>query len=468
MASKMWGGRFQGGADTLALQYGASLPFDRRLTIYELTASTAHVQMLGEQGILEEREVAEIVDALGRLGVEYADGRFPKEPAEDIHTAVENYLTKLIGPVAGKLHTARSRNDQAATDLHLYVLDYGTRIGHTIRDLQGALVELAEQHVDTIMPGFTHLQPAQPVSLAHHLLAYFWMMERDAGRLHDCLNRSAQCPLGAAALAGTSFPIDRQAVSDELGFDAPYPNSLDAVSDRDFAVELVSFASICMAHLSRLCEEMIIWSSPQFGFMEIADAYATGSSIMPQKKNPDLCELIRGKTGRVYGDLQGLLTMLKGTPLAYNKDFQEDKEAVFDAVDTLLPALTLMESMLRTATWKPERMREAAELGFPTATDVADHLASRGLPFREAHEIVGKLVRLCIERNCALSEISATELRGFSGYFDADYTAPSVDESLAARTSYGGAAPSAVQAQLEEAKAIVKAAEEAATEPDES
>jgi argininosuccinate lyase len=326
MQDNMWGGRFAGQTDPLAREYGDSLPFDRRLAIYDLNGSMAHAQMLAAQGILDARELSEIVDGLGRIGVEYAEGRFPPRGAEDIHSAVEARLKELVGAAAGKLHTARSRNDQVATDLHLYLLDWGTRIGHGLRDLQKGIVEVAGQHIDTVMPGFTHLQPAQPVTLAHHLLAYFWMLERDAGRLHDLLNRSAISPLGAAALAGTAFPIDRDATAEEMGFDGAYPNSLDAVSDRDFVVEFLAFAALCMAHLSRLCEELILWSTPQYGFVELSDAYATGSSIMPQKKNPDLCELIRGKSGRVFGDLQAMLVVLKGTPLAYNKDFQEDKE----------------------------------------------------------------------------------------------------------------------------------------------
>ncbi|HEY3412860.1 MAG TPA: argininosuccinate lyase [Armatimonadota bacterium] len=460
MAQQMWGGRFEGQSDPLAREYGDSLTFDRRLTMYDLNGSIAHANMLAAQGLLDARELGEMVEGLGRIGVEFADGQFPRRGAEDIHSAVESRLQELIGASAGKLHTARSRNDQVATDLHLFVLDWGTRIGHAIRGLQKAIVEIAAEHVETVMPGFTHLQPAQPVTLAHHLLAYFWMLERDAGRLTDALNRSAMCPLGAAALAGTAFPVDRYATAEELGFDAPYPNSMDAVSDRDFAIEFLSFAAVCIAHMSRLCEELILWSTPQYGFVELNDAYATGSSIMPQKKNPDLCELIRGKSGRVFGNLQAILVVLKGTPLAYNKDFQEDKEALFDSVDTLYPAIVLMESILRSAAWNTDRLRAAAAAGFSVATDLADHLAMQGLPFRQAHEVVGKIVRQCIERNAALESMSNSDLKAFSPYFAADYVVPTVEQSIASRSSYGGTAPAAVRAQLEEASAILAAAEE--------
>jgi argininosuccinate lyase len=464
----MWGGRFEGETDSLARQYGDSLPFDRRLTVYDLNGSRAHADMLLEQGIIDARDHSQIVEGLDRIGVEFADGDFPRRGYEDIHSAVEGRLQEMIGAAAGRLHTARSRNDQVATDLHLYVLDAGTRVGHGIRDLQTAIIDTAEAHVETVMPGFTHLQPAQPVTLAHHLMAYFWMLERDAGRLMDALNRSAQCPLGAAALAGTAFPIDRDSVSEALGFDAPYPNSIDAVSDRDFVVETVSACCLLMAHLSRLCEEIILWSTPQFGFVELSDAFATGSSIMPQKKNPDLAELIRGKSGRVFGHLQSLLVMLKGTPLAYNKDLQEDKEALFDTVETVLPALVLMAGMLRTATWKTGRMRAAAAAGFSTATDLADHLTMQGLPFREAHEVVGRIVRKCVEKGVELDTLTTQDLKSFSGYFADDYHVPSVDDSVRSRVSYGGTAPEAVRRQIEEARAVLAHSEEGAGEEAES
>jgi argininosuccinate lyase len=461
VAQQMWGGRFSGESDPLAREYGDSLAFDRRLTTYDITASMAHANMLAAQGILDPRELGEIIEGLSRIGVEFADGQFPRRGAEDVHSAIEARLQEMIGKPAGKLHTARSRNDQVATDVHLFVLDWGTRIGHSIRGLQTAIVELAAEHTGSVMPGFTHLQPAQPVTLAHHLMAYFWMLERDAGRLTDALNRSAMCPLGAAALAGSAFPLDRFATAEELGFDAPYPNSIDAVSDRDFAVEFQAFAALCIAHLSRLCEELILWSTPQFSFVELSDAYATGSSIMPQKKNPDLCELIRGKSGRVFGNLQALLVVLKGTPLAYNKDFQEDKECLFDTVNALYPAVILMESMLRTAAWNTEGMRAAASAGFSVATDLADHLAMQGLPFRDAHEIVGQIVRYCIERGVGLESLSISDLKGFSPYFSQEFKVPTVDESVASRASYGGTAPVAVAAQLDEARAILAAADEA-------
>jgi argininosuccinate lyase len=469
MAENMWGGRFSEETAALARQYGDSLRFDQQLAVYDLAGSLAHATMLEAQGILDARDLADIQEGLRTIGVEIAERRFPRPGAEDIHSAVEMRLKELVGAAAGKLHTARSRNDQVATDLHLYVLDQGTRVGEAVRGLQKAIVEVAENHVQTVMPGFTHLQPAQPVTLAHHLLAYFWMLERDAGRLTDALNRSALSPLGAAALAGTPFPIDRDATAAELGFDAPYPNSMDAVSDRDFVVEFLAAAALCMAHLSRLCEELILWSTPQYGFVELSDAYATGSSIMPQKKNPDLCELIRGKSGRAFGNLQAMLVVLKGTPLAYNKDFQEDKEALFDTVQTLLPALPLMGEMLRTAAWKPDRMRAAAGAGYSSATDLADHLAMRGLPFREAHEVVGAIVRQCVERGVGLDALASADLQAFSHYFEPGYTAPDVDGSVAARASYGGPAPVAVHRQLDEARAILESPDaDAPDEPEES
>lgn len=466
MAENLWGGRFAEETAALARQYGDSLRFDSQLAVYDIAGSLAHATMLEQQGIIDARERADIEEGLRIIGVEIAENKFPKPGAEDIHSAVETRLKEVIGASAGKLHTARSRNDQVATDLHLYVLDRGTQIGQAMRGLQKAIVEIAEEHTETVMPGFTHLQPAQPVTLAHHLLAYFWMLERDAGRLTDALNRGALSPLGAAALAGTPFPIDRFATAETMGLDAPYPNSMDAVSDRDFVVEFLACAALCIAHLSRLCEELILWSTPQYGFVELSDAYATGSSIMPQKKNPDLCELIRGKTGRVFGNLQAMLVVLKGTPLAYNKDFQEDKEALFDTVRALQPALQLMEGMLRTADWKADRMKAAAGAGFSTATDLADHLAMRGLPFREAHEVVGRIVRHALERGTDLDALTSEDLQRFSHYFEPGYRAPDVVGSVNARLSYGGTAPEAVRHQLQEARAIMDAADADAAEPE--
>ena len=374
--------------------------------------------------------------------------------SEDIHTAVEARLKQLIGDAAGKLHTARSRNDQVATDLRLWLKDEIAAADAKLKDLQAALLDQAEAHTETLIPGYTHLQRAQPIVLAHHLLAYFWMLQRDRERLADCLRRTDVCPLGAAALAGTSFPIDREAVAHDLGFSSAAPNSLDAVSDRDFAVEFIAAASLIMVHLSRLAEELILWSTSEFAFVELDDAYTTGSSIMPQKKNPDAAELVRGKCGRVFGHLTSLLTTLKALPLAYNKDLQEDKEALFDTADTLQGALTACIGMVRTARFRPDRMAHATDDPFVAATDVADFLAHRGVPFRQAHDIVGRMVRHCIDKGCGLSDLSLDELRSFWDGFPADYKVPTPAECARVRSSYGGTSPERVREQLRQARSV--------------
>lgn len=447
---KLWGGRFEGETDALIAQLNNSLPFDRRLWRQDIRGSIAHATMLGATGILTQEEALKIVEGLKALEQELAEGRVVlPEDAEDVHTAIESLLYERIGDVAGKLHTARSRNDQVATDLRLYLRDVCDALTEEIRGFQQTLVALAEREIQTVLPGFTHLQHAQPISLAHHLLAYFWMLDRDRERLHDCRQRLNRLPLGAGALAGTSFPIDRRRVAELLGFDSVLPNSLDAVSDRDFAVEFLAAAAILGMHLSRLAEEIILWSSPEFGFVELDDSVTTGSSIMPQKKNPDVAELVRGKTGRLYGNLMALLTVLKGLPLAYNKDLQEDKEPLFDTIDTLQLVLPALCRTLQTARFRAERMGAVLEGDFSTATDLADYLARRGMPFREAHAVVGRIVRHCLEKGIGLEALDIATLKTFSPLFDSEVLALLTPyASMASRTSEGGTAPEAIRAQL--------------------
>jgi argininosuccinate lyase len=455
--TKLWGGRFTGQADKTAEGFTSSLAFDRRLYRQDIQGSIAHVRMLGRQGIIAPAEAALIEQGLREIQAEIEAGTFPfRREYEDIHLNIEKRLIEKIGPVGGKLHTARSRNDQVVTDVHLWVKEEIQAIQGLIRHLQAVLVAQAEAHLDVIMPGYTHLQRAQPVLLSHHLLAYFWMLERDHGRLADCLKRADICPLGAGALAGTTFPIDREYTARELGFAAVYPNSMDAVSDRDFIVELLAAAAICQMHLSRLSEELVNWSSTEFGFVEMDDAFATGSSIMPQKKNPDVAELVRGKTGRIYGDLMALLTVLKGLPLAYHSDLQEDKERLFDAVDTLKACLQVTASMLATLRFNREGMARAVRQDFANATDLADYLAKKGLPFREAHEAVGKAVLYCIQQGKYLADCSLEELRQFSPLVEADvYAAIAPETCVALRTTLGGTAPDEVKRQLAEARRIL-------------
>lgn len=448
--SKLWGGRFTKSTNELVDAYTASISYDQELAKEDIQGSIAHVTMLGECGIISAEESAMIQEGLRKIlkKVEKGEAEFSVDQ-EDIHMNIERMLIDQIGPVGGKLHTGRSRNDQVATDMHLYMRNKTHSLIALLENVQSALLEQAEANVDTILPGYTHLQRAQPVSFAHHLLAYFWMFERDKDRLRDSLKRVNVLPLGAGALAGTTFPIDRRRVAELLNFDAVYPNSMDAVSDRDFVVEALSACSLIMVHLSRLSEEMVLWSSREFQFIELDDAFCTGSSIMPQKKNPDVPELLRGKTGRVFGHLIGLLTVLKGLPLAYNKDMQEDKEGLFDTVKTITGALQLLAPILRTMKVRKERMRHAVEKDYSNATDIADYLAGKGLPFREAHAITGKMVLYAIEHKKYLLELSFDEYKQFSPLFDKDiFEHLQPEQVMRARESEGGTAPHQIMNQL--------------------
>ncbi|HSV74380.1 MAG TPA: argininosuccinate lyase [Chthonomonadales bacterium] len=449
--SKMWGGRFAGGFDEAAAQLNNSLSFDARLWPEDVAGSIAHATMLGETGVLPSAEASAIVEALHGIESDLAAGVVGLDPgAEDVHTAVEMLLRARIGPLAGKLHTARSRNDQVATDTRLYLRGQLDAILAEVRRMQLVLLARAEGSIDVVLPGFTHLQHAQPVLLAHHLLAYFWMLERDAERVTDARRRINRLPLGAGALAGVPFPIDRRRVAELLGFEDVLPNSMDAVADRDFVAEFLACAVILMTHLSRLAEELIVWSSPEFGYVELDDSVTTGSSIMPQKKNPDIAELTRGKVGRVLGGLVGIVTTMKGLPLAYNKDLQEDKEPLFDAVDTLRAVIPALRRTVETASFRPERMEGALRRDYSTATDLADALVRSGMPFRDAHELVGGIVRSCIDRGIGLEDLGAEELAAFSPALAAVDASPRA--SIGARTSEGGTAPQAVRAQLARAR----------------
>ncbi len=443
-------------AGKTVIQYTASLPFDRRLYHEDIAGSIAHAKMLGRQGIISTDESELLVKGLEAVRGELENSKFEfKTELEDIHMAVEARLLEIIGPVAGKLHTARSRNDQVATDMRLYVKHVIGETLENIRGLQKALVIQAEKHQSTMMPGYTHLQLAQPILLAHHLLAYFEMLERDYARFEDTLNRADVLPLGSGALAGAAYNLDREFVAKELGFSKVSQNSLDAVSDRDFVIEYLSDASICMMHLSRLAEELALWSSAEFGFVRLDDAYSGCSSIMPQKKNPDVAELGRGKTGRVYGHLLGLLTTLKGLPLAYNSDLQEDKEAFFDACDTLLSSLEVFAGMVATAEFQPEKMVRALKSDFILATDLADYLVKKGLPFREAHRAVAQLVSHAERSQKSLAQLNLEEYRQYSPLFEEDARCIDLAVSLAARDVAGGTAPKQVARQLGRAKKIL-------------
>ncbi len=456
---KPWGGRFTQPTDAFVEAFTASVDFDRRLYHYDIQGSIAHARMLAHVGVLSEDECRAIVEGLEAIEREIEAGEFPWSVAlEDVHMNIEARLTERIGETGKKLHTGRSRNDQVATDLRLYLRDEIDAIRAEIKRLQAALVDLAEREADTIMPGFTHLQVAQPVTFGHHMLAWFEMLERDRARLADCRRRVNVMPLGAAALAGTSFPIDREYTASLLGFDGVCENSLDAVSDRDFVIEFLAAASLVMTHLSRFSEELILWSSQQFDFIELADSFCTGSSIMPQKKNPDVPELVRGKSGRVFGHLMGLLTLMKAQPLAYNKDNQEDKEPLFDAVDTLKGSLKVYADMMGALTVKRERLREAALAGFATATDLADYLVRKGLPFRDAHEVVGKAVQYGVVHGKDLADMTLEELRRFSPVIDADvFEVLTLKGSVAARNHVGGTAPEQVRAAAVRARARLAA-----------
>jgi argininosuccinate lyase len=454
----LWGGRFEGETDALVWSFNQSLPFDRRLWRQDIRGSIAHARMLARQGIISADEGDALVRGLEALrdDLQSRAATLP-EDAEDIHSAVEALLRARIGPVAGKLHTARSRNDQVATDLRLWLKDEAAGpLQGALTALRALLIDLAEAHENVLLPGRTHHQHAQPVRLGHHLLAYFWMLTRDDGRLRDALGRADALPLGAGALAGTPFPIDREFVQRELGFAALCENSLDAVADRDFAVEFCGAVALLMLHLSRLAEEMVLWSAPEFGFVELGDAVTTGSSIMPQKKNPDVAELIRGKTGRVYGDLFSLLTLMKGLVLAYNKDMQEDKEPLFDACDTALACTTLMTRLLAGARFRADRMQAALRGDFSTATDLADALAAAGVPFREAHEITGRLVRDCLAQGKVLEDLTLADLRRHDPHFgEAALRAILPQASADARASRGGTGAEPVRAQIRLARAAL-------------
>ena len=454
-APKLWAGRFAQETDALVHQFNASLRFDRRLWPQDIQGSIAHVKMLGECGIIPVSEAETIVHGLETLAEDLETGAAKLNPdAEDVHMATETLLTERLGPVAGKLHTARSRNDQVATDIRLYVREAIDGIQERIGAFQETLIGLAEEHLDTLLPGMTHLQHAQPVRLAHHLLAYFWMLARDDERLGQARARVNILPLGAGALAGTTFPIDRRRVADLLHFAGVAENSLDAVSDRDFAIETVADLALLMMHLSRLCEELILWNSHEVGWVEMGDNVTTGSSIMPQKKNPDVAELVRGKTGRVYGDLLALLTVMKGLPLAYNKDMQEDKESLFDALDTAHVCLSVMNTLLQNTTFHRERMAASLHGDFSTATDLADYLVRQGLPFRQAHEVVGKIVGDCVRQGRALEDLTRDDLTAASPLFaGADPQALAGPRGSAdARQAFGGTGRDAVIAQIHRAK----------------
>lgn len=453
----MWGGRFAKPPHELVAAFNASVDFDKRLAVHDIAGSVAHAHALLAADVLSPEECAGIVEGLHAVLAEVTAGRFAwRRELEDVHMNIEHRLTELIGPLGGKLHTGRSRNDQVALDMHLYARAELAEVKACLAVLQGVLIDLADAHSDVIIPGFTHLQRAQPVLLAHHLLAYFWMFERDRDRVGDAWRRADWMPLGAAALAGTTFALDRERTAQELGFARVYENSMDAVSDRDYLIESLSVLSLIAMHLSRLAEEIILWNSTEFGWIELDDAFATGSSIMPQKKNPDVAELTRGKAGRVFGHLQALLTTCKGLPLTYNKDMQEDKEGVFDAFDTVKMTLTLMAAMLASVGFRRERIAQALAGDYSAATDLADYLVTKGLPFRQAHEVVGKLVRSCSERQRAFTELAIEELQAFSPLFAADaLTCVTPEAVVAARAVQGGTAPQRVREQLEKARATL-------------
>ena len=449
-----WSGRFAEPATELVQRFTASVSFDRRLAEFDIEASIAHSRMLHAVGIIGNTDLAAIENGLAHIRSEIRAGAFPwSEAHEDVHFNIERRLIELAGEPGKRLHTARSRNDQVATDVRLYLRAAIDQVLSLIKSLQRALLDLADEHAETVMPGYTHLQVAQPVSFGHHLLAYFEMLARDAQRLADCRKRVNRLPLGAAALAGTSFPIDRQMVAKELGFDGVCENSIDAVSDRDFAIEFCACAALAMTHLSRFCEELVLWANPRFGFVEIADGFCTGSSIMPQKRNPDVAELIRGKTGRVNGHLVALLTLMKGQPLAYNRDNQEDKEPLFDAVDTLTACLAVFAEMLGGIKVNREAMAAAARQGHATATDLAEYLARKGVPFREAHEAVAQAVRFAESRGCELAELKLSELQRFSSTITEDvYSTLTLEGSLKSRSHLGGTAPVRVKAAIAKAR----------------
>ncbi len=455
---KPWGGRFTKATDQLVEEYTASITFDKILAHEDIKGSIAHATMLADTGIIAATDKEMIINGLKEIESEIVKGAFQFDIAlEDIHMNIEKRLIEKIGSVGGKLHTARSRNDQVALDMHLYLKEWVKVLGQDVAHLVKSFIQKAEENMDTILPGYTHLQRAQPILFSHHMMAYSFMFLRDLERFADSYKRIDLMPLGAGALAGTTFPINRKQVADLLGFNQLYANSMDAVSDRDYIVEFLANASLIMMHLSRISEELIIWSSKEFQFIELDDAYCTGSSIMPQKKNPDVAELIRGKTGRIYGNLVSLLTTLKGLPLTYNKDMQEDKEGMFDTVSTLTGALKLMQGMIGSMNVKKDNMEKAVKEDFSNATDYADYLVTKGIPFREAHEIVGKTVLYCIEKNKYLLDLTIEEYHLFSSKVEKDIYEKLVPEQVVnARTSDGGTAKSAVLESIKEAKAALK------------
>ena len=454
---KLWGGRFEKGTDKLVDDFNSSIRFDSRMYKHDILGSIAHANMLGNCGIISIEESSLIQDTLKAILSDIEAGKIEFEiDAEDIHMNIEKILISRIGDTGKKLHTGRSRNDQVALDIRMYLKDEINVISNMLVNLENTIIKISEDNLDTILPGYTHLQRAQPITFAHHMMAYFEMFKRDIGRLSDCYSRMNILPLGSGALAGTTYPLDRYMVANELGFNDVTQNSLDGVSDRDFAIELLSCLSILMMHMSRLSEEIILWSSHEFGFVELDDAYSTGSSIMPQKKNPDVAELARGKTGRVYGSLMTMLTVMKSLPLAYNKDMQEDKEAIFDAVDTVKMCLPVFSNMLATMKLRKANMYKAAQGGFTNATDIADYLVKKGIPFRSAHEIIGKMVLYCIENNKAIDDMSMEEFKGFSEKIEDDvYTEISLEKCVSGRKLPGGPARETSLKAIENAKMFI-------------
>ncbi|APG25186.1 MULTISPECIES: argininosuccinate lyase [Syntrophotalea] len=454
MSKKPWAGRFTQPTDAFVEAFTASIDFDQRLYRYDIQGSVAHARMLARQGIITAGEAQTIISGLESILTDIEKGDFEFSVSlEDIHMNIEARLIERVGAVGGKLHTARSRNDQVALDIRLYLRDEVREVRSYLEQVQESLLEQAERNLGVIMPGYTHLQTAQPILFSHHMMAYYEMFRRDSERMADLLKRINQLPLGAGALAGTTFPIDREFVAEQLGFDGVTRNSLDSVSDRDFALEFCGAASIAMMHLSRLSEELILWSSADFHFIDLSDAFCTGSSIMPQKKNPDVPELVRGKTGRVYGNLISLLTVMKALPLAYNKDMQEDKEPLFDTIDTVKGSLKIFADMIAQMSIRADNMREAAARGFSTATDVADYVVRKGIPFREAHEIVGKTVRYCIEHDKPIEALSLEEFKAFSSAIEADiYDFITLEASVNSRRATGGTARETVAREISRAR----------------
>lgn len=456
----LWGGRFSAAPTGELERFGASLPFDKRMWKQDIRGSKAHAAMLAHQGVISTEDAKAIRTGLDEIAGEIERGEFTfdVDRDEDIHMAIERVLTERIGPAGGRLHTGRSRNDQTAVDTHMIARDLADELLASLEGIQQVLLDRAEEQFGIVMPGYTHMQPAQPVLLSHHLLAYFWMFSRDHKRVADARAAANKCPLGAAALAGTTYPLDRAMTASELGFDEPVANSMDAVSDRDYLLDLIYACSVCQIHLSRLCEELVWWSSAEFGFVEMDDAHSTGSSIMPQKKNPDFAELVRGKSGRVVGDLMSLFVTVKGTPLTYDKDLQEDKEPLFDAADTVLGSLMACTGMLATCTFKADRMREASHEGYMAATDLADYLVGKGLPFRQAHAVVGRIVGDCVREGVTLQQLTTGELRSYSELFDDDaHEALDIDNIVRRRTTLGGTGHDAVRAQLAQARDVLAA-----------